>query len=1015
MNLWKIILLIVIFLLILSIFRTGWVIYYKTPEEQPHAVKGEIDLSEWHFTDNQTITLDGEWKFYPNEFIFFEQDSNLETEKFITVPGDWRDKLFQKQEIETFGYGTYRLKIILPEGENQLYGIRANSVKTAADVYIDGVLVKEFGHTATSIDQYDGEHGPFSTVFQPKSNEVELVMHVSNFGSPRDGGIVKSVHIGSEAAISKKDNSSKTLQVVVSMIYLLHGIYAFIIYSLGRGKYQKEILFFGIMLAIHSFAILIDDDVVVQLPFDFIWSYKIFLIFLISPLMALLTFIKYFFDFNSRTYTWLLVLFFVLIVATIVTPIEHLFFVPIGYIIFYFGSLLLFFIRTIQVVKKGERDAIFILLFLASYFSNMTWGLLINFNLVDPPFYPVDFLITIIVVALILFKRHIRLFEENEQYTLELQEVDKKKDEFLANTSHELRNPLHALMNIAHTVLYDKSESLTEKNKENLKLLIRVGQRMKFTLNDLLDISKLEDKQIQLERKPVNLHSVASGVLDMISFMTEKKSLKLTLNVPATFPAVYADQNRLIQILFNLLHNAVKYTDEGSITVDATHKKKVATITVNDTGIGMSDQALESIFKPYEQDVGGARHIEGGIGLGLHICKQFVELHGGKISVESTLGEGTIFSFTIPLAATGSTSVNIDKEIAATSELERVRLTELPKGLPPSNKTGPKVLVVDDDPVNLNILQNLLAADYQATTASDGEEALKILETSEWDLVIADVMMPNISGYELTQKIREQFTVAELPILLLTARSQDEDIYTGFLSGANDYVTKPVDAFELQARVQALTELRQSIKEQLRMEAAWLQAQIQPHFLFNTLNTIASLGVIDTARMLRLLEEFGNYLQRSFDIQNTESVVPIENELELTRSYLYIEKERFGERLYIKWDIENELDFKIPPLTIQPIVENAIKHGILKQIDGGTICIQITRHEEFYMIAISDDGVGMAQEKIDQLLYKHPSKVEGVGIANTNRRLKKLYGKGLVIESALSKGTTVMFEIRRLD
>src|SRR5699024_1048663 len=160
MNLWKIILLIVIFLLILSIFRTGWVIYYKTPEEQPHAVKGEIDLSEWHFTDNQKITLDGEWKIYPNEFIFFEQDSNLKTEKLITVPVYWRDKLFQKQEIETFGYGTYRLKIILPEGENQLYGIRANSVKTAADVYIDGVLVKEFGHTATSIDQYDGEHGP---------------------------------------------------------------------------------------------------------------------------------------------------------------------------------------------------------------------------------------------------------------------------------------------------------------------------------------------------------------------------------------------------------------------------------------------------------------------------------------------------------------------------------------------------------------------------------------------------------------------------------------------------------------------------------------------------------------------------------------------------------------------------------------------------------------------------------------------------------------------------------------
>lgn len=170
----------VIFLLILSGFRLGWVMHYKTPK-QPHAVKGEIDLSEWHFTENQTILLDGEWEFYPNEFIFFEPDSHLKTQEFITVPGDWRDKLLQKQEIETFGYGTYRLKIILPEGENQLYGIRANSVKTAANVYIDGVLVKEFGHTATSTDQHDGEHGPFSTVFQPKRNEVELVMHASNY------------------------------------------------------------------------------------------------------------------------------------------------------------------------------------------------------------------------------------------------------------------------------------------------------------------------------------------------------------------------------------------------------------------------------------------------------------------------------------------------------------------------------------------------------------------------------------------------------------------------------------------------------------------------------------------------------------------------------------------------------------------------------------------------------------------------------------------------------------------
>src|SRR5699024_7670417 len=150
----------------------------------------------------------------------------------------------------------------------------------------------------------------------------------------------------------------------------------------------------------------------------------------------------------------------------------------------------------------------------------------------------------------------------------------------------------------------------------NLKLLIRVGQRMTLTLDELLDISRLEEKQIRLKRQPVNLHTVASGVLDMIYFMTENKQLQMNLNIPASFPELHADPNRLIQILFNLLHNAVKFTNEGSITIDATHNRRVATITIADTGIGMSNQALESIFKRYKQEMEGAEHIEGGIGLG---------------------------------------------------------------------------------------------------------------------------------------------------------------------------------------------------------------------------------------------------------------------------------------------------------------------------------------------------------------------------------------------------------------
>src|SRR5699024_762228 len=193
--------------------------------------------------------------------------------------------------------------------------------------------------------------------------------------------------------------------------------------------------------------------------------------------------------------------------------------------------------------------------------------------------------------------------------------------------------------------------------------------------------------------------------------------------------------------------------------------------------------------------------------------------------------------------------------------------------------------------------------------------ALKKLAFAEWDIVISDVMMPHMSGYDLTRSIREKYSISELPIILLTARSNPEDIYTGFLSGANDYVTKPVDAVELNVRVNALTDLQTSIKERLGMEAAWLQAQIRPHFLLNTLNAIVSLSVTDIDRMRRLIEKFSHFLQSSFYVDNVKKEVSLQHELELVESYLYIEKERFGDRLQIKWEIEEVEGVNVPPLS----------------------------------------------------------------------------------------------------
>ncbi|MBO9600187.1 MAG: response regulator, partial [Cohnella sp.] len=325
----------------------------------------------------------------------------------------------------------------------------------------------------------------------------------------------------------------------------------------------------------------------------------------------------------------------------------------------------------------------------------------------------------------------------------------------------------------------------------------------------------------------------------------------------------------------------------------------------------------------------------------------------------------------------------------------------------------PKILLVDDDSSNIKVLQELFASSrYRILVAYNGADALKLIQRHRDDLslVLLDVMMPELSGYEVCRRIREEYPLYKLPVLLLTVCNSATDIATGLEAGANDFLVKPFDGKELLARVQTLLQLKEAVEQAIRMETLFLQSQIKPHFVYNALSGIISLCYRDGARAGTLLGEFSNYLRKSFDLDPRHAKVSLNHELSLTKSYVELEKARFGDRLNVEWNVDVQTEPLIPALIVQPLVENAIRHGVMKRLSGGTVVFRAKMEPQGLRIEVQDDGVGMTAEQVDRIL--RPERLNGnIGLINVHKRLMNEYGQGLEIESLQDKGTTVSFLI----
>lgn len=611
--------------------------------------------------------------------------------------------------------------------------------------------------------------------------------------------------------------------------------------------------------------------------------------------------------------------------------------------------------------------------------------------------------------------------EEAQKHLLSL---DRMKDEFLTKVSHELKTPLHGIIGLAECMRDDLANKDDMEAYSNLDLVIKSGKRLANLVDDIAAFSTLKNDQVRLNKTSVCLQDIIPMVITLQKFFVNNKKVRLESSVPQDIPLVYADEERLAQVLHNLVRNAIKFTNEGKVTVSAQLEGDNVVISVCDTGIGIPQSRLKEIFNPFEQ--GGLQNgkLYSGLGLGLSISKSLLELHNSVLSVVSKPDEGSCFSFSLPrwsgeeknnksTIIKSSLITNEGQQLADIDTNQQIEYNQ--SEYPRKEQPGiPGILVVDDEEVNLAVIKNCFnGLNYRVVCVKSGETALNEIVENDYDLVLLDMMMPGLDGIEVCREIRKIYSEKALPIIIITVRNNPEDIEIAFMAKANDYIAKPFNKKELLARVQAQLHTQEIYENECKIyqaEISALQAQIQPHFLYNTLNTITAFCRTNPMKAAEMLEELSNYLQGKFRF-NSMALIPLEQEIDLVKSYLVIEQVRFGKRLQVDFCIETDSNPLIPPLILQPLVENAVKHGIYPKREGGNIRITIKKVEEETVIIVADNGVGINLDKLECLLNDKKAQEIGIGLQNINKRMKKHYGYGLDIKSQINTGTIITIKI----
>lgn len=1058
--------------IIILLIITKSTINYNSNKEQPIANKGVIDLRNWDFKRDGTVRLNGEWEYYDNE-LFSPKDFNgpLPSKKYLSIPGSYGEQ----------GYGTYRLKLLLKDSKD-LYSIKIEFLQSAYRLWENDNEIAEVGIVGKNKEKMTPQLLPKAGSFYNDNGQVYLTLEVSNFYAKY--GSVDTLILGNAATIDKQDDNKLAFD-----LFLFGSTIIAAVYNLGlflKRKKDKSTLYFAIVCLIVAIRTLFLGQrfFISTFPnFSYIisgkimhWSYYLYIPFImlyinsfykgvLSPKIVKIS------NISAYAYGFLVLICPWKYYMDLILPVEIITICLLSYLIIKLSK---------AYIKKDGSDFVIVMALFSLLITRIN-DLLYEYSIIITGSYsPLGTFIFIIATSYILAERQSLALSKVEDMSEKLNSLNNLKDEFLAVTSHELKTPLNGIIGLSESLSNDV-KGINEEDCHNLYLINMSARRLTNLVDDIMVFSKLKNGDIKLNKKAVNISKVVEIVFKLCEISISNKKLKLINLIDDNAPYVFADEGRVQQILYNLIGNAIKFTSKGSITISYDVKGNFLEVSIEDTGIGIPKDKTDTIFNFFEQ-VDGISDKYGGTGLGLYITKKLVELHNGSINVLSKLNEGSRFIFTLPIIDIGDTpidnnvqSINVDKYNALEYKNSIINDTDNFNELQAINSNIyfdkvdalihniNKILIVDDEYVNLKVLEKyLINYNTKVLNASNGQDALKILEENkDIDLIILDMMMPDLLGYEVCTLVRKKYSIFELPILIMTADNRLENLVVAFECGANDYLVKPFNKRELLVRVNTLLTLKHSVREALELTKEVNLAQEKvielmeydklktefftnlSHELRTPLNVIYStiqlLSTLDESknlgeerikyyfsiisqnslRLLRLVNNLmditkidGGYM--NLNLINDNIVYVVEEIAQSVAEYIH------SKEINIIFDTEIEEKYMaFDEEKLERIMLNILSNSVKFTNKGGNIYVNIYDKKDLIEISVRDTGIGIPQDKLDFIFERFAQvdkslnrRSEGSGIGlSLVKAFVELHGGQISVKSEVGKGTEFILKI----